>query len=207
MLCSFQSSSLYFSILSLCQISLIMLTLMTSTISAGSCITKGVSATHPYMSYLLLFLCLSRKSVTFPVYGCFTQPGFNALHALLLGVIFDLLVFFTNTYRYLQIFPLPHPWLPSSLLSVSSKNTLYLLDHCIPSCYCCQGIAYPAPRNCLLYLSNAVFQAISQCNTYLSWMDCPTHNKYREINGKISMSFWSKQQVFTVSWCKSSPSL
>lgn len=98
---SFQSSSLYFPIFPFP----IMLTLMTSATCAGFCFTMGVSVTHPYMPYLLLFICLPRKSVTSPMHNCSTQPGFNSLHALLLGIIFDLLVFFTNAYFYLQIFP------------------------------------------------------------------------------------------------------
>lgn len=164
---------------------------------------------HIYYS----FFFYQEKSVTSPMRGCSTQPGFNALHALLLSVIFDLLVFFTNTYCCLQIFP------------SSATNLIhdYLLacSLCLPETLCIfwitafrLGIAvrasftgYPALRNCLLYLSNAVFQVLSHINIYLSWMDSPTPNKYREINGQIFMSFWSKQQVFLISWCKGSPGL
>lgn len=81
----------------------VMLTLMTSAICLGSCINKGVSVTHPYTSYLLLFLCLPRKPITSPVHGCSAQFGFKVL---LLGVIFDLSVFFKNAYCRLQVFPI-----------------------------------------------------------------------------------------------------
>lgn len=77
-----------------------MLILMTSATCAGSCITMEISVTHRYMPYLLLFLCLPRKSVTSPVHSCSTQSGFNSLHAPLLGIIFDLLVFFSFSANF-----------------------------------------------------------------------------------------------------------
>ena len=164
------------------------------------------------MPYLILRLHSPRISVTSPVHGCSTQPGFNALHALLPGVIFDNSFLHKRillaTY-FLQLGYNPHPWLCSSLFSVSSRNTLYLLDHCLPSCYSCQGFLHwlPSPQECLLYLGNAVFRAISHFKIYLSQMDSPTPSKYREINGQIFMLFWSKQQIFPTSWRKSSPRL
>lgn len=85
----------------------------------------------------------------------------------------------------------PHSWLPSSLFSVSSRNAL--LDHCLAIAVRASSTDYPFLRNCLLYLNNAVFQALSHFHTYLSWVCSPTSNKYREMNGQVLMSFWPKQ--------------
>lgn len=197
--------------MSLFLISPTMLTLMTSAVCASSCFAKGVSVTHSKVRYLLLLLFLPRKYVAFPVCGCSTQPGFNALHALLLGVIFDLLLFFINTYWYLQ-------FSPSSAMILAHDYPLSC-SLCLPETLCIFWITafpltiavrasfadYSAFRNCIFYLSNAVLQPIvSHVNTYLSWMDSLISNNYRETNGQIFMSFLSKQRVFSVTWCKSS---
>lgn len=115
--------------------------------------------------------------MTSPVHGCSTQSGFNALHALLLGVIFvifDMFVFFKNAYCCLQVL------LSSDTILIHAYPLACFL--CLPETLCIFWITllplaiviktslmgYPALRNCLLSIANAVFQILSHCDTYLS---------------------------------------
>lgn len=155
------------------------------------------------MPYLLLSLYLSRKSMA----QYLLMAVLLSLGSMLFMPNFDLLVFFRNTYCNLQIYPSSatifiHVYSLAWSLCLP-EMLLWIITFPLAVAVRSSSTDYPSPRNCLLHLHNALFYL--SLYTYLSWVDSPTSNKHREMNGEIFMSFWSKQQVFPESWCKSSP--
>lgn len=136
--CSFQSSSIYCSFLCQC------LTLPIYSYNISYLLhVREISRFQRHFFFIMIFTAfssLTKKISAFP----WAWLCFSTLHALLVSVIFDFLDFSHHRHLLLSLHLLHfchslHPWQPSHPFSMSSKNILYLLNHCLPSSYCWLG--------------------------------------------------------------------